>query len=195
MRAPVERAALDEAVAVQRARALPWVTVMAGSLLTAIPVAATAPLMPPTGLLMLLAWRLLAPLALRPWAPALLGLFDDLVSGQPLGSAMLLWQLAAFGVTLAERRTLFRGFAQDWLIAAGALAFCLYAGRLVATPLTARVDLVLGAQIVIAVLAYPLAASLVARIDRKRTVDSSRSVDRRRSTDRRRSGDRRRTAA
>lgn len=175
MRPPVEAPALEQ-VAVHRARALPWTTVLAGSLLSAVPVVATAPLMPPTGLLMLLAWRLLAPLALRPWAPALLGLFDDLVSGQPLGSAMLLWQLAAFGVGLAERRTLFRGFGQDWLIAGGAVAFCLFGGRMVAAPLWARVDPVLGAQIVISVLAFPLAASVVARIDRKRSLDRKRSV-------------------
>ena len=167
MRPPAE-APLDEVVAAHRARAIPWVTVIAGSLLTAIPMVATAPLMPPAGLLMLLAWRLLAPLALRVWAPALLGLFDDLVSGQPLGSAMLFWQLGAFLVALAERRTLFRGFGQDWLIAAGVIALCLVGGRLVAAPLSARVDPVLGAQIVISILAFPLAARAVAFIDRKR---------------------------
>jgi rod shape-determining protein MreD len=168
VRPPVEAPALEQVVAVHRARALPWVTVMAASLLSALPVVAAAPLMPPTGLLMLLAWRLLAPLALRVWAPALLGLFDDLVSGQPLGSAMLLWQLGAFLVALAERRSLFRSFWQDWLIAAGVIAFCLIGGRLLAVPLSARVDPVLGAQIVISVLAFPLAARVVAFIDRKR---------------------------
>lgn len=175
MRPPLEAPALDEVVAVHRARALPWATVMAGSLMTAVPVVATVPLMPPFGLLMLLAWRVLAPLALRPWAPALLGLFDDLVSGQPLGSAMLLWQLGSFGVSLTERGSLFHGFRHDWLIAAGVIAFCLVGGRLVATPFTARVEPVLGAQIVIAILAFPLAASVVARIDRKRSLDRRRS--------------------
>ena len=174
MRAPVEAAAIEQAVAVHRARAIPWVTVIAGSLVTALPMVAEAGLMPPAGLLMLLAWRLLAPLALRPWAPALLGLFDDLVSGQPLGSAMLLWQLGGFAVSLAERGTLFRAFRQDWLIAAGVIAFCLVGGRLLASPLTARVDPVLGAQIVISVLAFPLAARLVARIDRKRSAERKR---------------------
>lgn len=168
MRPPIEAPQIDQVVAVQRARALPWATVMAASLLTALPMVATAPLMPPAGLLMLLAWRLLAPLALRVWAPALLGLFDDLVSGQPLGSAMLLWQLGVFLVALAERRSLFRSFLQDWLIAAGVIAMCLVGGRLVAVPLSARVDPVLGAQIVISVLAFPLAARVVAFIDRKR---------------------------
>lgn len=168
MRPPIEPPALDQVVAVQRARAIPWVSVMAGSLLAALPVVATAPLMPPTGLLMLLAWRLLAPLSLRVWVPALLGAFDDLVSGQPLGSAMLLWQSASFAVALAERRSLFRSFGQDWGIAAGVIVFCLVAARLIATPLSARVDPVLGIQIVISILAFPLAARVVAFIDRRR---------------------------
>ncbi|WBH16631.1 rod shape-determining protein MreD [Sphingomonas radiodurans] len=154
-----------------RARALPWLTVMAGSLITIVPVAATLPLMPPFGLLMLLAWRLLAPLALRPWAPALLGLFDDCLSGQPLGSAMLLWTLAAFLVDLFDQRTLFRSFTEDWLIAAGAIAFCLIAGRLLASPLGAHVDLVLVPQIIVTILLFPFAAWVIAWVDRRRAVE------------------------
>ena len=151
-----------------RARLLPWITVMLGSLATIVPVGATLPLLPPTGLLMLLAWRLLAPLALRRWAPALLGLFDDLVSGQPLGSAMLLWTLVFFMVDLFDQRTMFRDFWQDWLIAAVAIACCLVVGRLFATPLGAQVDGVLLLQIVVSILLFPLAARTVAWIDRRR---------------------------
>ena len=165
---PIDRDPFDEAVAVQRARALPWATVMAGSLVTIVPIAATMPLLPPCGLLMMLAWRLLAPLSLRMWVPALLGLFDDLVSGQPLGSAMLLWQVGYFLIAVFDRRNVPRGFLQDWVVAAGILAFCLVLGRLFATPLGAHVDAMLLVQVMIAILAYPFAARLVAWIDRKR---------------------------
>ena len=150
------------------ARALPWVTVMAGSLMTIAPVAATLPLLPPFGLLMLLAWRLLAPLALRRWAPALLGLFDDCLSGQPMGSAMMLWTLSFFLIDLFDQRTIFRGFKQDWLIAAVAIASCLTVGRLLASPLGAHVDSVLLAQIAVSILLFPLAAWVVAWVDRRR---------------------------
>ena len=153
---------------VHRARALPWVTVAAGSLLTAVPVVATAPLLPPFGLLMLLAWRLLSRYALRPWAAAPLGLLDDLVSGQPLGSAVLLWSLCFLGVELIDGRMAVRDFWQDWLIAAGAIACALAGGRLLAVPLAGRVDVAVATQIVIAVLLFPLATRLVAWIDRKR---------------------------
>ena len=153
------------------ARALPWLTVMGGSLVTIIPVVATLPLLPPFGLLMLLSWRLLAPLALRRWAPALLGLFDDCLSGQPLGSAMLLWTLTFFLVDLFDQRTIFRAFAQDWLIAAVSIAFCLIAGRFLATPLGAQVDSVLVVQIIVSILLFPLAARAVAWVDRRRVAE------------------------
>ena len=154
-----------------RARALPWLTVMGGSLVTVFPVAANLPLLPPFGLLMLLAWRLLAPLALRRWAPALLGLFDDCLSGQPMGSAMLLWTVSFFLIDLFDQRTLFRAFAQDWLIAAVAIAFCLIGGRLVATPLGGHVDSVLVVQVIVSILIFPLAARVVAWVDRRRVAE------------------------
>lgn len=147
---------------------IPAVSIMAGSCVTILPHIFDAPLLPPFGLLMLLAWRLLAPLALRRWSPALLGLFDDCVSGQPLGSAVLLWTLCFFLVDLFDQRTIFRAFAQDWLIAAAAIAFCLIGGRLLATPLGAHVDTVLVAQIVVSILLFPFAARAVAWVDRRR---------------------------
>lgn len=151
-----------------RARALPWATVMAGSLVTIVPVIATVPILPPCGLLMLLAWRLLARFALRPWAAAPLGLFDDLLSGQPLGSAVLLWSLCFLAIDLMERRLAFRDFWQDWLIASGTIVLCLAGGRVIALPVGAHVDGALLAQGVVTILLFPVSARLVAWIDRKR---------------------------
>ena len=151
-----------------RARALPWLSVIAGSLVTAVPLVATAPLLPPCGLLMLLAWRLLARYALRPWAAAPLGFVDDLVSGQPLGSAVLLWSLAFLLIDLVEQRLAFRDWWQDWLVATGLIAFCLIGGRLIAIPLGAHVDAAMLAQGTAAALLFPTATRLVAWIDAKR---------------------------
>ena len=151
-----------------RARMIPWLTVVGGSACTALPLIATVPILPPLGLVMLLAWRLLARFALRPWAAAPLGLFDDLVSGQPLGSAVLIWSVIFLAIDLIESRLVFRDFWQDWLIASGAIAFCLTVGRWIALPLGAHVDPVLLAQIVVTVMLFPLAVRMVAWIDRKR---------------------------
>ena len=151
-----------------QARVLPWATVVGGSLLTTLPVIATVPILPPFGLLMLLSWRLLARFALRPWAAAPLGFVDDLVSGQPLGSAVLLWSLCFIGIDLMERRLVFRDFRQDWLIASGAILFCLALGRMLAVPVAAQVDTALLVQAAATICLFPAAARLVAWIDRKR---------------------------
>lgn len=150
------------------ARLLPWISVLLGSLITIVPVVASLPLLPPVGLLVLLAWRLLAPLALRLWAPALLGLFDDLVSGQPVGSAMLLWTLASLLVQALDARSGVRDFLQRWGIAAVAIALCLVGGRLIASPLGAHVDTVLVLQVVVSILLFPLVAFTVTRVDARR---------------------------
>jgi rod shape-determining protein MreD len=102
------------------------------------------------------------------WAAAPFGLFDDLVSGQPLGSAILLWTISFFAIELFDQRLVWRDFWQDWLIAAGATAFCLIAGRLIASPIGAHVDTMLIVQILVSVMLFPLVARLVAWLDRKR---------------------------
>lgn len=151
-----------------RARMIPWLTVVGGSACTTLPLIATVPILPPLGLVMLLAWRLLARFALRPWAAAPLGLFDDLVSGQPLGSAVLIWSAIFLAIDLIESRLVFRDFWQDWLIAGGAILFALAIGRVLALPIGAQVDGAMMAQAAATILLFPIATRLVAWIDRKR---------------------------
>ena len=158
------RGPFDEAPDRSFARFVPALSILTASGLTLWPFVASFPIFPPFGLLMLLGWRLTRPESLRVWAPLPLGLFDDLVSGQPLGSAMLLWTLCFFMVDLIDQRVVYRTFWQDWLIAAGAIAFCLILGRLVTTPIGAHVDTVLLLQIVIAALLFPLAARVCAML-------------------------------
>ena len=95
---------------------------MLASLATILPMIATAPLMPPAGFVMLLAWRLHRPDLLKPWAPVLLGFADDLVSGQPLGNSMLFWTVSCILIDVLDTRIVWRDFFQDWLLAAGAMA-------------------------------------------------------------------------
>lgn len=149
-------------------RFIPAASVAAGSLVTIVPVIASFPLLPPFGLLMVLGWRLMRPAALPLWAPLPLGLFDDLVSGQPVGSAMLLWSLCAIGIDLVDQRMTERDFRLDWLLAAGAIGFCLMIGRMAATPISAHIDTVLLVQIFASIMLYPLIARLIAWLDRKR---------------------------
>lgn len=156
------RGPFDEAPDRSLARFLPAVSVVLASSLTLWPFIARVPLLPPFGLLILLGWRLARPESLRIWAPLPLGFFDDLISGQPLGSAMLLWMACFFMIDLVDQRVIHRDFWQDWLVAAGSIAFCLIVGRLVASPLGAHVDTVLLLQVAVTILLFPLAARLCA---------------------------------
>lgn len=151
-----------------RATWLAPLSIVLASLLTLLPFKASFPILPPFGLMMLLAWRLHRPELLKPWAAVLLGLLDDLVSGQPLGSAMFFWTVSFLAIDVLDTRIVWRDFWQDWLLAAGAIALCLIGGRLVAAPIGAHVDTVLLIQILITVALFPVLSRLVARLDGRR---------------------------
>mgnify|MGYP001038515874 CR=1 FL=1 len=148
---------------------VPWLTIMLGSLSPTWPVVASAPLLPPLGFLVLLAWRQLRPGVLPVWAGLPLGLFDDLYSGQPLGSAVLLWSIALIALEIIELRFPWRNFFLDWLVAAGLIlvylptAMGLAMGRMPS-------PVVLAPQLLFSVFAYPLVGRLVALFDRLRLV-------------------------
>ncbi|MEI9852253.1 MAG: rod shape-determining protein MreD [Sphingomonas sp.] len=163
---PVEYVPLGRSERPPRARWLAPLSVAIGSLVTILPVIATFPFLPPFGLLMLLGWRMHRADSLKVWAPVPLGLIDDLVSGQPLGSAMLLWTLCFLAIDVLDTRLVWRDFWQDWLIAAGAIGFCLIAGRLVAAPIGAHVDTAIILQVVASAALFPLVTRLCAWLDR-----------------------------
>ena len=151
---------------VPRAVWLAPLSVVLGSMTTLVPIIATVPFLPPFGLMMLLGWRMVRGDSMKVWAPVLLGFFDDMLSGQPLGSAMLLWTVCILVVDVLDTRLVWRDYWQDWLIAAGAIAFCLIGGRLVATPFSAHVDTALLLQLVISAALFPVIERLCAWLDR-----------------------------
>ena len=151
------------------ARSVPWLTVCLGSIAPTLPTISSAPLLPPLGFLILLAWRQTRPGLLPVWAGAILGLVDDLFSGQPLGSAVLTWSLAMFAIEVIEARIPWRNFALNWLEAAGiitayillSLAFSNAAGGMTSVG-------VVVPQLFMSILLYPLAGRLVWLFDRAR---------------------------
>lgn len=150
-------------------RGVPWASIMLLGLVPFAPLFASAPIMPPLAFMALLAWRMLRPGMLPVWAGAPLGAFDDLYSGQPFGSAVLLWSLAMLAMELVDVRLRWRGFVQDWALAAALIAGYLVLATLVsnmaggAAPLRTIVP-----QIALAVIAHPLVTRLVAAFDRLR---------------------------
>lgn len=165
MRAP-RRGPFDEAPDTSLVRLMPALTVMVASCATLWPTIASFSFLPPFGLLMLLSWRLLRPNAIPVWGPLGLGLFDDLLSGQPFGLALTTWTLCFFMIDLIDQRLVYRDFWHNWLIAAGGTAFYLIAGRFVASPFTAHVDTALVLQLLVSIMLFPVVSLLCAWLDR-----------------------------
>ena len=160
------RSRIGRAPSPAQRQAVPIVSTMIGSLTPILPAIATAPTMPPWGLLILLAWRMLHRNIWPVWMGLPLGLFDDLFSGQPLGSSMMLWTLALLGLDLLDRRMIWRDFRQEWIIASGLIA-AVTLFQLAIAHLTggATNPLYLLPQIAISALAFPLVARICAVLD------------------------------
>lgn len=158
-----------------RAGSVPWLSIMLGSLLPVLLIADVMPLMPQLGLLMLLAWRMVRPGLLPLWAGAPLGAFDDLFSGQPFGSAVLLWSLALIAIELIETRFPWRGFWQDWFTA-GLAALLVWLAAIMLSGATVTPDLLVVAlpQALLTVLLYPILARMVASLDQFRLARARR---------------------
>jgi rod shape-determining protein MreD len=144
-------------------------SVAAASLLPLAPIVAEVGWMPDTGLLLLLAWRLLRGDVIPAWWAAPLGLWNDLVLGLPVGVSVATFTAALILLDLLDRRTMWRDYWLEWLLAAGLIVL--------AEILRWRVDAAMGSPydlrtllpaIAIAILSFPLAAWAASRIDRWR---------------------------
>jgi rod shape-determining protein MreD len=148
---------------------LPWSTILLGSLTPWLPIIAAAPVLPPLGFLLMLAWRLLRPGLLPTWAGLPLGFFDDLYSGQPMGSGVLLFSLALIIVELIEIRFPWRNFWLDWLTAAGIVVPYIVVAALISGAKPTAVQLAaIAPQVLLAVVLFPIVARIVAMLDRLR---------------------------
>lgn len=156
---------------------VPYVTIMLASVLPVLLIADTMPLLPSFGLMVFLAWRMVRPGLLPLWAGAPLGAFDDLFSGQPFGSAILLWSLVMIAIELIETRFPWRGFWQDWFTAS-VISVSYWAITLLVSGASITTELlaVAAPQALFAVLLYPIIARMVTGFDRFR-MSRSRKLD------------------
>ena len=146
---------------------LPWLTILLGSLTPWLPIIAPAPLLPPFGFMLMLAWRLLRPGLLPLWAGLPLGLFDDLYSGQPFGSGVLLFSLTLIAIELIEIRFPWRNFWLDWLTAAAILIVYLAVAAMLSGSALVQLTVIVP-QLVLSIVLFPVVARLVAQLDRLR---------------------------
>jgi rod shape-determining protein MreD len=146
--------------------AIPIASVAVASMMTTLPIFTAQPLLPPFGLLMLLSWRLMRPGLLPVWSGVPFGLMDDVFSGQPFGSAALLWSLAMLIIEIIDSRAIWRDHIQDWLIASLLIIAALLGGLWIAgLAHAAPSPIVLLPQIALSILLYPLVVRICARLD------------------------------
>lgn len=146
--------------------AIPIASIVLASMVTTLPFLTTQPILPPFGLLMFLAWRLMRPGLLPVWSGVPFGLVDDLFSGQPFGSAGLLWSLAMLAIEVIDSRAIWRDYLQDWLIASLLIIVVLLGGLWIAGMAHAASDpIILLPQMLLSILLYPLVVRICARLD------------------------------
>jgi rod shape-determining protein MreD len=148
---------------------LPVGSVMIASLAPLLPEISTAPTLPPLGFMVLLAWRLLRDDLWPVWVALPLGLFDDLFSGQPIGSAMALWTIAFLAIDVIDTRLVWRDHWQDWGLAAVAITAELVLALGIARVTGGSMPIfLLLPQILVSILLFPLVARYCAMLDRFR---------------------------
>lgn len=151
------------------ATAVPWLSVMIGSLVPQWYSIFSSALVPPFGYLMLLSWRQIRPGVLPVWAGLPLGLFDDLYSGLPFGSGILLWSATLILMELIEARYPWRSVMIDWLVGSAFITAYLLLCFAIANrgDHTIASD-ALSLQVPLAILLFPLSGRFVAWCDRLR---------------------------
>jgi len=149
---------------------VPAWTVMAASLLSALPIVSTTGWFPDFGFLVLIAWRLLRSDVWPAWWAAPLGLFNDLATGNPVGLSMAVWTAAMLVLDITDRRTQWRGYWLEWVLAGLLLLGNEAAEWRVAQIMGASLPFltVVLPPLVISILAFPVFAFIVSRIDRWR---------------------------
>ena len=159
---------LGEPASLWRMRAVPVATVMIASALPLmLPLVASSPVLPPLGLLFFLCWQLLRTEMWPVWIGLPLGLWDDLFSGAPIGTAIFLWTAASIAIAYLSQRIYWRGFLHDWAIGALLVAAVQALAVLIAFP-RAPAGHMLGLvlpQIIISVLLMPLFLRLTGKFD------------------------------
>jgi rod shape-determining protein MreD len=144
----------------------PAATVVLAALLAALPLIPAQNWFPDFGYLMFLGWRLLRSDPWPSWWAAPMGLINDVFTGYPIGYSVALWSATMIALDLIDRRTVWRDYWVEWMVAAMLIA--------IDEALQWRIAKLVGGAppfasvvpaIAISILAFPLFAFFVGRID------------------------------
>ncbi len=148
---------------------VPAASVVAASLLSALPIVSTSGWYPDFGFLVLISWRLLRADPWPAWGAAPLGLINDLFTGNPIGFSIALWSATMLALDLIDRRTMWRDYWVEWILAAVLIAIDQWLQWRVAKIVGAAPDFIkMVPALVISICIFPAVAWIVARADRWR---------------------------
>ena len=148
---------------------VPMLSVLVASLFAALPVVTTSGWFPDFGFLVLISWRLLRSDPWPAWWAAAMGLVNDLFTGLPIGFSVTLWSATMLVLDLVDRRTQWRDYWIEWVLAAVLLTIDEWLQWRIAAMTGARVPfLAVVPPIAISVFVFPLSAWIVSRLDRWR---------------------------
>ncbi len=150
-------------------RVVPALSVLAGSFCSLLPIISDTGWAPDFGFLMLIGWRLLRSDAGPAWWAAPLGLANDLITGSPIGQSITLWTAAMILLDIADRRTMWRDYWIEWVMAAVLIVINEWFEWRVASWGGARMPLaVMAPAVLVSIVAFPAAGGLVHLLDRWR---------------------------
>ena len=153
-----------------RRRFVPLASTIFAMLLGLLPIVTSTLWVPNLAFLILITWRLVRPEIWQAQVALGLGLLADLiVPGAPLGQSMLLWTLIFLGLDYADHLLGVRDYWLDWALAIAAILFHSAGVWYIALLMGAKLSiLVMIPQLIFTILAYPLMARIVLRLDRWR---------------------------
>ena len=148
---------------------IPAVSVIVATALSALPIISSHGWWPDAGFLMLIAWRLQRADAWPAWLAAPLGLIHDLLTGAPIGLAVALWPAFMLALDVIDRRTMWRDYWIEWVLAAIFIGLFVVAQWQVAAWDGAPVHFAsVAPAILVGIVCFPIAAFVAARLDRWR---------------------------
>ncbi|MES2905228.1 MAG: rod shape-determining protein MreD [Pseudomonadota bacterium] len=155
--------------AVSAASYIPAATVVAASALSLLPIVSVTGWWPNAGFLMLIAWRLLRIDPWPAWWAAPLGFINDLLTGAPIGLSVTLWSAVMLAMEFVDSRTQWRDYWVEWAIATILITADCWFDWQIAGLMGAPVPFLhIVPAIVLSMFAFPIAAMIVARLDRWR---------------------------
>jgi rod shape-determining protein MreD len=146
--------------------AVPAATVVFASLLAALPIVSTSGWFPDFGYLALLSWRLLRADPWPAWWAAPLGLVNDLFTGYPVGFSIALWSATMLALDLIDRRTMWRDYWIEWMLAGVFIGIDEWLQWRVARLAGADLPFIMMLPpLLISICIFPLSAWAVSRVD------------------------------